>query len=100
MSEIKKIVDGFDEKYEHPLSGYNNSYDYLKVEGEIVELTNGKFRANITETVYHGDEEDEGLEYECDIQDQGKYSSPEFDTLEQAYKWTEDPENVACEYEG
>jgi len=100
MTEIKEVVDGFEEKYIHPMSGYHNSYDYLKVEGDIVELVNGKFRADVTETIWHGDERDEGDEYKSDMQDQSKYSSPEFDTADEAYTWTEDPENVTCEYEG
>ena len=63
---------------------------------------NGKFRADVTETVYHGPECDEGEEYDDDIDSEGpyKHSSPEFDTLDEAIAWSEDEENVNFDYQG
>ena len=100
MTAIKRTVDGANDKYVHPMSGYNNCYDYLEVNIDIQELENGKFRADVRETVWHGGEVDEGCELECDRSDESIFSSPEFDTTDEAIAWTENEDNVTCEYEG
>ena len=95
---MKELTDyGFEEKIIHPMSGYNDSYDYCKFEGTMFELDNGKFQAQVTETVYHGDERDEGMEYKGDISEVFVNKSEEFDTIEEAEKFLEDFE---LEYEG
>lgn len=97
-TEVKDTIDSSKEKLYHPMSGYNNSYDYLKIEILFQELVNGKYRADVIETVYHGDERDKGEEYEEDKQETYSHSSPEFDTPEEAKEWVETTDEIDWEY--
>ena len=78
--DLGEHIDGFDEKIFHEMSGYNNSYDYCKFEGDLIKKPNGKFVVVFTKTVYHGDENDEGKERKGDISNIDQTVSEELNT--------------------
>jgi len=102
LKSIEKAIEGeqtncFEEKIVHPMSGYNGSYDFCKFLGETIKKDNGKFIVQLTETVYHGDEEDEWRESESDISDVYISATDEFDTEEEADAFLD---TIELEYEG
>jgi hypothetical protein len=87
MEELRDY--GWIEKVAHPMSGYNGDYDFCKFVGAVFIMDNGKYMAQITETVYHGDEDDEMFEYREDIDENSVVTtkSPEFENVKETEKW-------------
>ena len=82
-SEDLTMSYGIREAIYHEMSGYNRSYDYALFESKVEVLEDGKFKGIITETIYHGDVEDNGEEYDCDKGETTVYAEGVFETEEE-----------------
>lgn len=93
-------LDGYtvDECIYNPMTGYAGRYEYAHFIGEAEQLENGKFQYTYYKTVWSGDAEDNGLEYDCDKGETTIFAQKEFDTLEEMEEWS--CCEVTLEYQG